>query len=433
MLRSHLDLFLVPLAFVYKLFDSFTFYIASHSAVLAACAAVVYQYSNEILKNRSLALACALMFLLNPFTMSINLYTHFKVFGMLSLLLFAYCLRKGFHKNALICLAISLAMKQDFFVYTIMISLILADRKKWRFSAACVGISVFYYFFVIAWAWPRFVTDQLFFRQSIWNYGSSTTEIALYFLLNPITVLAKCFVGSGLQFQIMFLMIPVLAGHRYLLALAPLILWTNATEINRASLAYYYSYSAMVCFFIVLPFGWLNLRKLLRLASKYVMVGEDLRFKLKATHYNVVLLPLSFMIMIYSIRSHFYIPETLQRSPQLKTIYDLKMSERHHQIHQVMKSLSDYASSSVMTQFYLATYVPKKHDLKLIWKDSSKVFDQNDPPQIVVIDGLYQGFFKNVSSAIVKLDQSKDYDKVYKQNHFYVWKYRPKDKEITRS
>ena len=410
--RSHLDIILIPLAYVFRLFSSFSIYLAAHCLVLALSATVVFYYVSDFMNNRILGFISALAFFANPFSMSINLYTHFEVFGMLFLLLYSYSLYSDRVIWSTLFMLAALITKQDFFLYVNIIALVHLNRRRLVTSCTHLFISTLYFLLVVNWLWPSLQSDPLNFRNSIWNFGNTIPDQVLYLFTNMDEVIAKAFTGYGLAFQLSFLFLPVFAGFRYFLALAPLILWVNATEINRASLSYYYSYSALTLFFVVWPYALKNLG----------MLGESMSRTKFFKGKNLRLCEIACLTLFcFLIREHFELPEGLRISPNLERIYNVKFTDRHQHIHRVLKEKLD-KGTTVLTQFYLSAYIPKTSDLQLLWVDLNKLDNETTAPDYVVIDGAYRGFYQNIEQLIDRLNKMNQYLLVSEDQNFYVWR-----------
>ena len=420
LMRSHLDIMLIPMSYLLHLAPSFVFYLLLHCLALAACCAVVFFIADRILNDRWLACLVALIFVLNPYVMAINLYTHFEVFGMLLLFLFALAMLHQRFWWASLALLGALLTKQDFFLYAVLVVLLVCPLKHWRWGSVYVGLSLAYFLIVVQWLWPTLHPDYRPFHFSIWNHGSSVFDVAWHLVTNPLQAVQPAMTGHGLDFQRLFLLLPMLAGPRYLVALAPLVLWTNATEVNRATLAYYYSYPGLVTFFLVLPFA------LRRLVGWMAKISPNKRFM-------PAMIALLVVAALANLYGHFgWLPDGLKVGPHLTRVLGVPKTSRHEMVHGFIdKHLRQSSSKSVMTQFYLATYIPAHHDLKLLWVDHSLVEDPKQRPDLIVIDGLYTGFYTQVSQLIIALNGSDAYRTVEAADHFYIW--AKKDLTVSRN
>ncbi len=205
---------------------SLFFLVMFYSVAFATSAWLYYKFAQAILGSSSLAALCYLTLVVNPYFMVANLYPHHDVLMVLALMGFALLAVRGNSWLALLCLVIALSVKEDVWIYGIAASLILLGRISTRHAALYLGTAVTYYVVVLYFLYPILYPDalNLDYFLKIWAYGQSRGEVLQYLVTHPWETGKRLITGSGLDFNLSYLFLPVLAGWRFLMSRGTLLM-----------------------------------------------------------------------------------------------------------------------------------------------------------------------------------------------------------------
>jgi uncharacterized membrane protein len=379
-LNNHFTPFFYVLAPLVHLTRSLFFLLLICSLAFAISAWLYYKFAQEILGSSSLAGLCYFTFVTNPYFMVANLYPHYEVFMALALMGFALLAVRGNSWLALLCLAIALSVKEDVWLYGIAASLILLSRIPTKHAALYLVTPVAYYVAVLHFLYPTLYPDAVnldYFLQ-LWAYGHSKREVLQYFVTHPLDTGKRLITGSGLDFNLSYLFLPVLAGWRFLICLVVLYLWVNSTDIYRSSLAFYYNLPCVVVYALTLPFALIHLERLwARLRARFPHMIPA------RTAVQTILFAIVAVGIAWQVRP----PQTLTRSPSLPNVFAHEL--RLHQfipIHRALNSILANPHTSVMASFSIGAYVPPRAKLFIMHNDAHNVMNGSLRPDFVVFD-----------------------------------------------
>jgi uncharacterized membrane protein len=378
--NNHFTPFFYVLSPLVHLARSLVFLLLLFSLSLATSAWLYYKFAKEVLGSSSLATLCYLTLVTNPYFMAANLYPHYEVFMVLALMGFALLAVRGNSWLALLCLVIALSVKEDVWIYGIAASLILLGRISTRHAALYLGTAVAYYVVVLLFLYQILYPDAVnldYFLQ-LWAYGHSRGEVLQYLVTHPWQTGRRLITGSGLDFNLSYLFLPILAGWRFLMCLGVLYLWVNSTDIYHSSLAFYFSLPCVVLYALTLPFALIQLERFwvwLRTGFPHVIPAR--------TAVQTGLVAIVAVGIVLQVRP----PLTLTRSPTLPAVFAHEL--QIHQfipIHRALNSILADRHTSVLASFTMGAYVPPRGKLFIMHNDAQNVMNGSLRPDFVVFD-----------------------------------------------
>jgi uncharacterized membrane protein len=359
---------------------SLFFLVLFYSLTFATSAWLYYKFAQEVLGSSSLAVLCYLTLVVNPYFIVANLYPHHDVLMVLALMGFALLAVRGNIWPALLCLVIALSVKEDVWIYGMAASAILLGRISTRHAALYLGTAVAYYVVVLHFLYPIWYPHgvNLKYFLQIWAYGHSHGEVLHYLVTHPWDTGQRLITGSGLDFNLSYLFLPVLAGWRFLMGLAVLYLWVNSTDIYHSSLAFYFNLPSVVLYSLTLPFALINLERLwnwLRTRFPHPIPAR--------TAVQTALCAIVAVGIVWQIRP----PQPLTLSPNLPRVFSHELRIREFiLIHGALNSnLADH-HASVLASFSIGAYVPPRGKLFIMHNDAHNVMNGSLRPDFVVFD-----------------------------------------------
>jgi hypothetical protein len=238
-------------------------YVAAITLALVLAAGYVFALGAEVSRSRLAGALCAAAFVANPYTYAIALSYHVETFGMLFLFAFAYHARANHTARAWIALGLALTVKEDMWVYAAVTAILVGRRERVTHTAGHLAAAAGYYFVVVQWIGGTWYPEANYFNSFYLSGGQPLGKLQIAgLLLGRWREFAPLlFTGPGLLFQASLLFLGTLAGWRYLLACAVMLLWlTYPDGPPRSNFSYYYSYAALTVSFVILPFALANLR-----------------------------------------------------------------------------------------------------------------------------------------------------------------------------
>jgi uncharacterized membrane protein len=379
-LNNHFTPFFYVLSPLVYLSRSLFVLLLLFSLAFAISSWLYYKFAQEILSSSSLSALCFLTFVTNPYFMVANLYPHYEAFMALALMGFVLLAIRGNNWLALLCFIIASSVKEDVWIYGIAASLILFGRISTWHTALYLGSGVAYYIVVLFFLYPTWYPSgvNLNYFLEIWAYGRSRGEVLQYLLTHPWQTGKRLITGSGLDFNLSYLFLPVLAGWRFLIGLAVLYLWVNSTEIYRSSLAFYYNIPCVVLYALALPFALINLERLwawLRIRFPQLIAPR--------TAVQTALCAIVAVGIVWQVRP----PLNLTRSPNLPRVFahELRIQE-FIMIHRALNSILSDHDASVLASFTIGAYVPPRGQLFIMHNDAHNVMNGWLRPDFVVFD-----------------------------------------------
>jgi len=368
--RVHFTPFLYLLAALLRPVDHLLFFLTLHVLALVLGAYALFLITRDATESNGVALLIFFAFLANPYVVAANLYTHYDVFVVPSLLFFYCFLSRQKVGLSVGCLLLGLIVKEDVWLYATLLILSRARRTDRKALALLLGITLGYFVFFTGWLWPRLYPDHEDAFRLMFAQGATKWEVCLYLLVHPLSTCSKLVSGPGLGFLSTLAFLPVFAPLRALFALPVLTLWLNATSVERSSLAFYYSIPSLVLFAPVLPQALLNVRTLLMKAAS----GRGPAAAAFVARWSLPLL--AGLLLLVSLLRNVVLPDGLERSPSLQSVLaDARRFgdgyREHHRVGWDILSNRMRPGSSVITIFTLASYVTGAHETYLFFQDES--------------------------------------------------------------
>ena len=223
---DHLNVLFTPFFYMLSPFIYLSrgifFYLVLHAIAFAAGAWVYHKFAKEILGSSSLAALCYFALVTNLYFMASNLAMHYEAFMALGFTGFAlFAVRANFWP-ALLCLVITLSVKPDAWRYGIAASFILVRRVSARQAAVYLVTSVAYYVLVLYLCYPTLYPNAVDRFLQMWAYGHSKREVLGYLVTHPWETGKRLITGAGLDFNLIYLFLLILAGCQFLPCLAVL-------------------------------------------------------------------------------------------------------------------------------------------------------------------------------------------------------------------
>jgi uncharacterized membrane protein len=410
--RDHFNVHFTPFFYLLSPFVYLSrglfFYLILHALAFAGNAWVYHKYAEQLLGPGSLAVLVYLSLIANPYFMAANLYPHFEAFMSLSLMAFAFFALRGRFWLAILCLLVALSVKEDVWIYGIAASSLLLGRITVRHLAAYLLTSVAYYVLILQGIYPALYPDAVHYFLQLWAYGHSTGEVLRYLVTHPRDTGTRLITGSGLDFNLIYLFLPLLAGWRFVPAAAVLYLWVNSTDINRSHLAFYYNLPSVTLYAMTLPFALINLEHLchwLRQRSPHMMQAR-----------RAAQMMLCALVAI-NVGSQIHPPLSLTQNPSLVSVLARELNLRHFlQIHRMISHVLADREKSVLASFTIAAYIPPRHTLGIL-ANSTAAYVMNDlwRPDYVVFNFNQNEPLMNVDTSrqfFTYMQTSPDYHKV---------------------
>lgn len=256
----HFTPFFLIMALALKIYEHVLFFISLHGLALGIGAFFLYKISYHILKNVYLACVPVLFFCLNAFTLKSLLYVHFEVFMVPLLFAFAYFAIQNFRILAFLSLLLALTVKQDVWVYGVLVSWTCWGWIPRKNLLLYTGTCFAYFVLILNGFYPLFYPNAHDRILDFWNYGDSKSDVVLYLIQNPSVWFSKLFTSYADSFERSFWRLPILAGWRYIPAFAIMVLCRSASVAKVYKLYFYYSIPVITLYCLCLPFALANLR-----------------------------------------------------------------------------------------------------------------------------------------------------------------------------
>jgi uncharacterized membrane protein len=322
--RDHFNVHFTPFFYILSPFVYFSrglfFYLILHALAFVTSTWVYHKFAEQVLGPGSLAVLSFLTLVANPYFMASNLYPHFEAFMALSLMGFAFFAVRGRFWQALFCLLIALSVKEDVWIYGIATSCLLLGRVSARHATVYLMTSIAYYVFVLCVIYPTLYPDAVNYFLQLWAYGNSKGEVLRYLVSHPWETGKRLITGAGMDFNLIYLFLPLLAGWRFLPGVTVLYLWVNSTDINRSSLAFYFNLPSVVLYALTLPYALINL--------EYFWNWQRERFPTiipAHTAAQMILLALVAVGIVSQVRP----PLSLMQSPSLSSVLARELNPHH--------------------------------------------------------------------------------------------------------
>jgi len=255
-LSSHADFMLILLSPFYLIWPHPKMLLLIQSFVLGIGGIFVFLIAKEVLKNKTLAIIFAFLFLMNPLLQFTNLYDFHAVTLATTLLLASfYFLIKQKYFLLVIFLILSGITKEQVWVITSLFGFPLLFKtgiKLKLLGAIIIFLSLTIFVYLIGYAIPQSLGKHHFALAYYSDFGNSPTQVVSNILLSPQKLFSTIFEESRIQY-LKQIFIPL--GFLSLLSPMHLIfsipdflinLLSNNSQLHQI----YYQYSATITPFI---------------------------------------------------------------------------------------------------------------------------------------------------------------------------------------
>jgi uncharacterized membrane protein len=355
-------------------------YVTLITGALVLSSGFVFLLSARICRSWWIGILAAAAFVANPYTYAIALSYHIETFGILFLLAFAYYSHAGRTGMAWAALLLALSVKEDMWVYALVITVLMATRDRWRQSAAFAAAAVGYYVCVVVllgrWMYPTAHYLNTFYQVN--GHPMTTPQIAGVLLDRWREYLPLLFTGPGFLFQASLLFVGILSGWRYVLVCGVMLIWLSYPEgPPRTTFSFYYSYPALLLSFVSLPFGLSNLRSICerliptaRPAGRVAMAGTMCA------------------VIGTSVVLHLpgHVPAPIDDVVNRESVYG---DRSHVNVPIVTFLINRYLadnSASVLAQYFTITAIPQRRGMYITYKEGGRVLDGALNPRFVLLD-----------------------------------------------
>ncbi len=302
-LAFHADFILILLSPFYALWQNPKMLLLIQSFILSLGGVFVYLLAKKILKNKTVALAIAICFFLNPAVNYANLFDFHPVALATTFLIAAfYFLYEKRYAWMVVFLVLAALTKEQVWFILFLVGVYLAifrGEKKLGAVISVVSIAIFYFLFW--WAIPKSLGNQHFALSYYSEFGDNPSEIIKNIFLSPKKSLELILLPDRIGY-LRQLFIPL----GYLSIFAPFFLVFAGPDLAIGLLSsnptlhqIYYQYSSTITpfVFISLIFGIKYLRKWLP---------------------EISLVPISLFILLMTlISAHSYGPLPFAKKPTI--------------------------------------------------------------------------------------------------------------------
>lgn len=253
-LAFHADFILILLAPFYALWSNPKMLLLIQTVAVGASSFFIFTIAREILKNKNLALAFSLVFLINPSIQRANLYDFHPVTLVIFFLLGTYYfyLKKRYAYFSLFAILAAITKEEIWLITALFGIFIFLFQKKRIFGAAVFLISVSIFTTLIWYAMPQALGSQHFALSYYSEFGDSPLKIIKNVIFSPQKTLNTILEPERLNY-IKQLLLPV----GFLSILSPLFLIFTIPDLlinllsNNSQLhQIYYQYTAPINPFI---------------------------------------------------------------------------------------------------------------------------------------------------------------------------------------
>ena len=279
-LSSHADFMLILLSPFYLVWDHPKMLLLIQTFILGIGAIFIYLIANIILKNKTLGLTFAFLFLMNPAMQFSNLYDfHAVTIATTTLLASFYFLMKRKYFLMIIFILLSGLTKEQVWATTAFfgLPLILQKKKGIKFLGAGVtAVSLIIFGFIIWYLIPQNFGREHFALSYYSDFGDTPTEVIKNIILSPHKLINIFFEESRLDYLKQILMplgfTSLLSPFALLFSLPDLLigLLSNNSQLRQI----YYQYTSAITPFIFISsiFAVKNINKWFPKIKKYYVV-----------------------------------------------------------------------------------------------------------------------------------------------------------------
>ena len=381
---QHFEPFLFVLVPIVRLFGTMGF-IAIITTALAASAAYVYLLAATVCRSPWIGGLAAMVYAANPYTQAIGLSYHVEPFGLLFLLAFAYYAYIGRDRLAWPALLLALTVKEDMWVYAIVIAVMVARPGRLKSSAVFAGAALAYYVVFVAVLWPWLYPTGYRFKDFYATAGQPMTkrQVAVSVIGRWREFPVLLFTGPGLSFQLTLLLVGVLSGWRYLLVSGVMLIWlTYPGGPPRSTFAYYYSYPALLLSFVALPFALRTLRTAgVHLGGRLPEAGRRLL--------GTALVTTVMLAMIgWNVVSHLpgHAPGPIEEKVDPRVVYGPGSRVNAPIVQALIDRHLRANDDSVLAQYYTVMAIPQRARMYVTYRQADQFLEGKVRPVFVLLD-----------------------------------------------
>jgi len=252
-LSIHADFLLVLLAPFYLIWDDVRMLLLIQTVIIAFGAFFVYAIGEKILSQKTIPLALAFSYLINPYVNYQNNFDFHSVSLATTFILasFYFYLKKSYKLFSLFVVLTLITKEHMFFILGLFgLYQLIIKRKIWGGGLAVVGFLIGY--FLISKFIPDARNASHFAVAYYSNLGDSPLNIIQKFFTDPLKVFSVA-IDHGLFTYIAYVFMPVgylsiLSPFAFIFALPEFLI--NVLSNNTALRAYYYHYNAGIIPFV---------------------------------------------------------------------------------------------------------------------------------------------------------------------------------------
>ena len=395
-LTYHADFILILLSPFYLIWTNPKMLLLIQSLIISFGGIFVYLISREVLKNKTISLALALAFYLNPAIQHANLYDfHGVVLGTTFLLAAFYFILKKNWWLVLLFLFLAGITKEQVWAITAIFGLYIIFVSKKRLLGSLITITSLSLFSLLFWVViPSFsVSGQHFALKFLTEFGSNPTEIVFNMLKHPIEVLKVIVTSENLSY-LNKLFIPLgflsIFGIPLLIFATPDLL-INLISNNPSMKGIWNQYTATISPFI------------------FIAAIYGIRFiisKVPKLSYKLIAI---FIVIMTLISAYLYGPMFFSKNPIISDY--LETVENKESIDSYLNSLP--IESKIAVTNNLGAHLSYRKNIYLVQFAS----DQADYAIFLI-----RNPFKSETDAFEKVSRSKNFKLEFQDNNFYVFK-----------
>lgn len=254
-LAFHADFILVLLSPLYLIWSDPRVLLILQTIVLGLGAYFAYKIGVHILKNKTLSLIFAYVYLLNPLVQKQNLYDFHAVTLATTFLLatwFFYLKKKFFLMILFLILAV--LTKENVYLIAVIFGIFLIYKKHYKLGAIIAAASVSVFLLIMQTFIPAARGGEHFAVTFLSEFGDSFGSAVIAIITNPVRTVQVFFQHNGLSYLNMLLL-----PFGYLPVLSPLYLVFALPDIAKNTLAdnpnfrsSFYQYNAEIIPFLVI-------------------------------------------------------------------------------------------------------------------------------------------------------------------------------------
>jgi hypothetical protein len=356
--------------------------VAAITLALVLAAGYVFAFGAEVSRSRLVGALCAAAFVANPYVYAIALSYHVETFGVLFLLAFAYHARVGQTARAWIALGLALTAKEDMWVYAAVTAVLAGRRERTAHTIGHLAAALGYYVVVVQWIAGSYYPAANYLSAFYVSGGQplSKLQVAGLVLGRWRQFASLLFTGPGLLFQASFLFVGILAGWRYVLACAVMLLWlTYPGGPPRSDFSYYYSYAALTVSFVVLPFALANLR-----TACGRLVPRVERRECGAWAVGLAMGAILGGNLVMHLPGNG--PEPIRGLIDPRTVWGKGPGVNVKVVRSLIARHLQADAGSVLSQFYTYCAVPQRRDMYVTYSDRTQFLAGRLKPTFVLLD-----------------------------------------------